>query len=145
MSVGLHADDIGRDLQLMLMQQHKEIMMQLAAHTEMLEGLRSKARAPFEFSLVQPNPPPAKEKRPSQCSARSVDSARSAVPGGDMDVVKALSLKPRRGSEKPAQRTGRRRFLKSFSAVDRAMRRVAAEAHRTRQEMLPSQPEIGHH
>lgn len=143
MSVGLHADDIGRDLQLMLMQQHKEIMMQLAAHTEMLEGLRSKARAPFEFSLVQPNPPPAKEKRPSQCSARSVDSARSAVPGGDMDVVKALSLKPRRGSEKPAQRTGRRRFLKSFSAVDRAMRRVAAEAHRTRQEMLPSQPDSG--
>ena len=116
--------------------------MQLAVHTDMLEGLRAKSRPPF--SLAQPVPSPTRAKRPSQCSVRSVDSARSAVPDSGEDVVKALSLKPRRGSEKP-QRTGRRRFLKSFSAVDRAMRRVAAEAHRTRQEMLPAQSELGLH
>ena len=123
------------DLQCLLMQQHREIMQQLAAQHSTLQNVVFKARLQTTGSLMEPaaSPSPVTER---QSIRSSVASSASSI----REVEASMSMKAEQSSSSPGLGP-QRRYLKTFSALDRALRRAASEVHRSKKELLPSHAE----
>ena len=115
------------DLHGLLMQQHREIMQQLAAQHSTLQNVVFKER--LQTSLVQPAAFPVPIVTERQSIRSSVASSVSSI----RDVEASMSMKAEQGTQQ--------RYLKTFSALDRALRRAASEVHRSKKELLPANAE----
>ncbi|CAE7469681.1 CACNA1H [Symbiodinium sp. CCMP2592] len=115
------------DLHGLLMQQHREIMQQLAAQHSTLQNVVFKER--LQTSLVQPAAFPVPIVTERQSIRSSVASSASSI----SEVEASMSMKAEQGTQ--------RRYLKTFSALDRALRRAASEVHRSKKELLPANAE----
>ncbi|CAE7880335.1 CACNA1H [Symbiodinium sp. KB8] len=79
------------------------------------------------------SPSPVTER---QSIRSSVASSASSI----REVEASMSMKAEQSSSSPGLGP-QRRYLKTFSALDRALRRAASEVHRSKKELLPSHAE----